>query len=65
MTWLQQVKWCTIFLGDDWEKAMPIPYCIDDYDHHMGGVDIADQLGSYYDTQFASFRTGSQWFLDT
>jgi hypothetical protein len=30
------------FEGYD-KKEMPIPTCFDDYNHHMGGVDIADQ----------------------
>ena len=36
--------------GDAYEKKMPIPLCIEDYNQPMGGVDIADQLRSYYDT---------------
>jgi hypothetical protein len=36
--------------GDLQEKQMMILFCIDDYNHNMGGVDIADQLHSYYDT---------------
>jgi len=43
--------------GDLQEKQMMIPLCIDDYNHNMGGVDIADQLCSYYDTQLTSFPT--------
>jgi hypothetical protein len=43
--------------GDEFKKEMPIPACIDDYNHHMGGVDIADQLRSYYDMQLTSWRT--------
>ena len=43
--------------GDAEEKGIPIPLCIDDYNQHMAGVDIADQLRSYYDTQLISFRT--------
>jgi len=43
--------------GNLQEKEMMIPLCIDDYNHNMGGVDIADQMRSYYDTQLTSFRT--------
>ena len=43
--------------GCAYEKEMPIHLCIEDYNRHMGGVDIADQLRSYYDTQLTSFCT--------
>jgi hypothetical protein len=46
--------------GNLQENEMMIPLCIDDYNHNMGGVDIADQMRSYYDTQLTSFRT---WLL--
>jgi hypothetical protein len=39
------------------KKEMPIPTCFDDYNHHMGGVDIADQLRCYYDIQLICWRT--------
>ena len=42
--------------GDAYEKEMRIPLCIEDYNQHMGGVDIADQLRSYHSTQLSSFR---------
>ena len=34
--------------GDAYEKILAIPACIDAYNHHMGGVDIGDQLRSSY-----------------
>ena len=37
-------------------KELPIPLFINDYNHFIGGVDIADQLRSYYSTQRTSFR---------
>jgi hypothetical protein len=42
---------------EDLAKKMPIPTCFGDYNQHMGGVGIANQFRSYYDTQLASFRT--------
>jgi hypothetical protein len=45
--------------GDQARKELPIPVFIDDYNHYMGGVDIADQLRSYYSTQRISLRC---WF---
>jgi hypothetical protein len=54
--------------GEDFAKEIPIPTCFDDYNQHMGGVDIADQFRSYYDTQLASFRMWWPmmfWGLDT
>ncbi|PKY44186.1 hypothetical protein RhiirA4_418837 [Rhizophagus irregularis] len=40
----------TVF-GNASKKSLPIPIVIDDYNHFMGGVDIADQLRGYYNTQ--------------
>lgn len=54
--------------GDDVRKNLPIPLFIDDYNHFMGGVDIADQLRSYYTTQRISLRNWYPlffWIIDT
>jgi hypothetical protein len=57
----------TVF-GNQTRKVLPIPRVVDDYNHYMGGVDIADQLRSYYSTQLKVFRTWYPlffWLLDT
>lgn len=49
-------------------KAIPIPVFIDDYNYNMGGVDIADQLRSYYSVQQKARRNWLPyfyWLLDT
>ncbi|GET00680.1 piggyBac transposable element-derived protein 4-like isoform X1 [Rhizophagus clarus] len=43
--------------SDQPKKILPIPKIIDDYNHYMGGVDIADQLRSNYIIQFPVRRT--------
>ena len=40
-----------IVFGSEARKHLPIPKAIDLYNHHMNGVDQADQLRSYYFTQ--------------
>jgi len=53
---------------DQSRKVLPIPQFIDDYNCNMGGVDIADQLRSYYSTQQRSCRNWFplfHWLLDT
>src|SRR3954453_13744681 len=50
------------------KKFLPIPVVIDDYNHFMGGVDIADQLRGHYGTQLPVRRTWMPlffWLLDT
>jgi hypothetical protein len=45
-----------------------IPKIIDDYNHFMGGVDISDQLRSYYSSQLKVRRNWMPlffWLLDT
>lgn len=54
--------------GDAHRKLLPIPCMINDYNQHMGGVDIADQLRQYYTTQMRTFRNWFPlflWLLDT
>ena len=54
--------------GTTSKKSLPIPIIIDNYDHFMGGMDIADQLHGYYATQLAVRRTWMSlffWLLDT
>jgi hypothetical protein len=36
--------------GDDVRRQLEIPIFIDDYNHHMGGIDIANQYRSSYET---------------
>jgi len=53
--------------GDNGRKVIAIPKVIDDYNHHMGGVDIADQRRGYYSTQITTGRTWMPlffWLLD-
>src|SRR5215213_743385 len=54
--------------GNASKKSLPIPVVIDDYNHFIGGVDIADQLRGYYGTQLPVRRTWMPlffWLLDT
>ena len=43
--------------GDQRVKKLVISNFIDQYNHYMRGVDIADQLRSYYTTQRIHFKT--------
>ena len=50
------------------KKSLPIPIVIDDYNHFMGEVDIADQLREYYAIQLSVRRIWMLlffWLLDT
>ncbi|CAG8819563.1 8437_t:CDS:1, partial [Cetraspora pellucida] len=54
--------------GNASKKILPIPTIIDDYNYHMGGVDVTDQLRGYYGTQVPVRRTWMPlffWLLDT
>ena len=49
-------------------RLLPIPGAIDDYNHHMGGVDIADQLRAGFSTQQRGVKPRRPlfyWLLDT
>ncbi|CAG8650169.1 21432_t:CDS:2 [Cetraspora pellucida] len=54
--------------GDASKKVLPIPAVIDNYNHHIGGIDIANQLRSYYGTQVPVHHIWVPlffWLLDT
>ena len=54
--------------GSESRKKLLIPKVVDDYNHHMNGVDVADQLRSYYNTQQIVRRNWMPlffWLLDT
>lgn len=45
--------------GTERRKELPIPRLINDYNHCMGGVDVADQLRATYASQRKALRN---WF---
>jgi hypothetical protein len=49
--------------GDSFVKELEIPRFIDDYNHYMGGVDIANQLRASYETHRPTFCTWWPLFL--
>ena len=53
--------------GDSPFKLLEIPSFIDDYNHHMNSVDLANQYRQAYDTQKIAYRTWIpllHWVLD-
>lgn len=42
--------------GDQYSKELNIPCFIDDYNHNMGGVDLANQFRESYETHRATLR---------
>jgi len=54
--------------GDSYTKELAIPRLIDAYNHHMGGVDIANQLRANYSThtrrQKRHWKALFLWLLD-
>ena len=49
-------------------RLLPIPGAINDYNHYMGGVDIADQLRAGFSTQqrgVKPWRPLFYWLLDS
>jgi hypothetical protein len=53
--------------GDDCERELSIPTFIDDYNHNMNSVDLANQLRQAYDTQRIAYRNWIpllHWVLD-
>jgi hypothetical protein len=42
--------------GDDHQKELQIPCFINDYNHHMGGVDLANQFRESYETHRPTYR---------
>ena len=57
-----------LFGEGEFVKPLSIPSCIDDYNHFMGGIDIADQYRSYYTTQLiarCNWLPIFFWILDT
>ena len=60
-------KLVTNIWGDNLIKKLTLPRLSIDYNNWMGGVDIHDQLRSYYTTQITTVRTWLPlffWALD-
>ena len=52
-----------VVFGPEFKKKLKILKVIDDYNHYMNGVDIADQLRSYYSTQKVAQRNWMPFFF--
>ena len=53
--------------SNDYQKELQIPYFINDYNHHIGGVDLANQFREAYETHRPTFRTWwplLYWLID-
>ncbi|PVH68879.1 hypothetical protein DL98DRAFT_387994, partial [Cadophora sp. DSE1049] len=53
--------------GEDHTKELHIPRFIDDYNHHMGGVDLANQFREAYETHRITQRNWwplFYWLID-
>jgi hypothetical protein len=53
--------------GSDYAKELSIPCFIDDYNHHIGGVDLANQFRESYETHRPTCRTWwplFYWLID-
>jgi hypothetical protein len=53
--------------SDEHTKKLEIPQFIDDYNHHMGGVDLANQFRAAYETHKATCRNWwplFYWLID-
>jgi hypothetical protein len=53
--------------GGDYTKELRIPCFIDDYNHHMGGVDLANQFRESYETHKPTLRNWwplFYWLID-
>ena len=58
-----RVTFCGVItkvFGDEWRKRLYIPVFIDDYNHHMHAVDLADQLRAGFTTTRRCRRTWRQ-----
>ncbi|EDN03213.1 predicted protein [Histoplasma mississippiense (nom. inval.)] len=52
---------------DNWQKAVKIPTIIDDYNHNMNGIDLANQYRAFYETHMPTNRTWLvilYWIID-